>query len=114
MSDLRARLNEHQVILLCLFLPLRRCNLPLIIQIRLVAHKHDNDVVSSLAPDIVDPFPGVLEGLGVGDIVDDNGDAGVADVGGDETAEAFLASCVPELESHGAVLEVHSLRIVSA
>jgi len=42
-----------------------------------------------------------------GYIVDDDRYRRVADVGGDERAEAFLACGVPELQAHGAVFEVH-------
>lgn len=61
MSDLRARLDEHQVVLLCLLLALLRRHLPLIIQIRLVSHQDNDDIVPALAPDVVYPFTGVLE-----------------------------------------------------
>lgn len=44
------------------------------------------------------------------DVVNDNGNGRVADVGGDEGAEAFLAGGVPELEADGAVFEVHCLQ----
>lgn len=43
------------------------------------------------------------------DVVDYNCDTGVADVTRYQTAEALLACCVPELEAHGAVVEVHCL-----
>lgn len=63
MSNLRARLDEHQVVLLCLLLALLRRHLPLIIQIGLVSNQDNDDIVPSLAPDIVYPFTCVLERL---------------------------------------------------
>lgn len=35
--------------------------LPLLLQICLVAYEHDDDVASSLCPDVVNPFAGLLE-----------------------------------------------------
>jgi hypothetical protein len=65
MSDLSARLDEHQVVLLGLFLSLCLGYLPLVCQICLVPDQNDDDVVSSLASYIVDPFAGLLKCLGV-------------------------------------------------
>lgn len=39
----------------------RRFDVPLIIEIRLVAHQYDDDVLSPLVPHILDPLVGVLE-----------------------------------------------------
>ena len=110
MSDLCASLDEHQVVLLGLFLSLLGSDLALVVQIGLVAYEYDDNVGAALTTNIVDPFASLLEGLGRGDIVDDHGNAAVADVGGDQTAEALLASGIPELQTNGAVLEVHGLR----
>lgn len=62
-SHLRTRLNKHQVILLCLFLSLLRCDLALVIQIRLVSHEHNYNIISTFASYVVYPFPCVLEGF---------------------------------------------------
>lgn len=107
MSHLGTRLDEHKIMLLGLLLALRGGNFPLLIQIRLIPDQDNNDIVPALAAHVVDPFPGLLEGFLRGDVVDDDGDGGVADIGGDEGAEAFLARRVPELEADGAVFEVH-------
>lgn len=64
-AQLGAGLDEHQVVLLGLLLALLRRDLPLVVEIGLVANEYDNDIVSSLGPDVVDPFPRVLEGLRV-------------------------------------------------
>jgi hypothetical protein len=62
-SDFGARLNEHEVVLLGLLFAFGGGDLALVVQISLVPHQHDDDVVASLAPDIVDPFPRILERL---------------------------------------------------
>lgn len=63
MSDLRARLDEHQIVLLRLLFALLRRHLALIVQIGLVSHQDNDDIVPSLAPDVVYPFTCVLERL---------------------------------------------------
>jgi hypothetical protein len=45
------------------------------------------------------PLEEVLEGLEVGDIVDQDAKVGVFEVAGDEALKAFLASRVPELQA---------------
>lgn len=62
-AHLRTCLDEHEVVLLGLVLALLCCNLALVVQIRLVAHQHDYDVVATLCPNIVYPLLRVLEGL---------------------------------------------------
>lgn len=37
--------------------------LPLVSQIRLVAHKHDDHVTAPLCPDVINPFRSLLEGV---------------------------------------------------
>ena len=63
MAQLSTGLDKHEVVLLGLFLALLRGDLTFVVQIRLVAHQHDNDIVSALGPDIVNPLPRVLERL---------------------------------------------------
>lgn len=38
-------------------------HLPLVGQVRLVAHQHDDNIAAPLCPDIVDPLRGLLEGV---------------------------------------------------
>ena len=64
-TQLRTRLDEHEVVLLGLLLTLLCSNLPLVVEIRLVANQHDNHIVASLGSYVVDPLLGVLERLGV-------------------------------------------------
>ena len=106
-------------------------NAPLVVQVSLVPDEDDDDIVAALGSHVVDPlarvhkrravwrsdlvyqrtFPPKLgqQARRTGDVVDDDGDARVADVRRDQTAEPLLAGRVPQLESDGAVLEVHGL-----
>ncbi len=65
MSQLRTCLDEHQVVFLGLVFTLLSSDLPFIIQVRLVADKHDDDVVSSFGTHIIYPFLRILEGLSI-------------------------------------------------
>lgn len=49
------------------FLPdsLSHQHTPFVGKVRLVPDQHDDDVASSLRPDVVDPFGGLLEGVDV-------------------------------------------------
>lgn len=60
-SQLRARLHKHQVVLLGLILSLLCGNLSLVVQVGLVADQDNNNIVTSLRSDVVNPFLGVLE-----------------------------------------------------
>jgi len=62
-SQFCARLHEHQVILLGFLLALLRRDFTLVVQIGLVAHQDNDDVVASLRSYIVYPLLGILEGL---------------------------------------------------
>lgn len=99
---------------------------PLIVEVSLVPHEYDDHVVPTLRTNVVDPFrsvherapvyplssahrPQSSEWLRTGDIVDDNCDGRVSNVGGDEGPEPLLSRGVPELEPDRPVLEVHRL-----
>ncbi|KAL3708972.1 hypothetical protein TMatcc_002761 [Talaromyces marneffei ATCC 18224] len=105
MSNLCTGLNKHKPILLRLLLALRGGNFPLVVQISLISNKHNNHIVASFASNIVYPFFCILERFGVGDVVHDDSDTRVTDIGGDEGSETFLAGCVPELQSNCSVFE---------
>ena len=109
MSDLCTGLDKHQSVLLCLLFALRRGNFALVIQIGLVAYEHNNHIVSTLSADIVNPFPGVLEGLRIRNIVDNNGNARVSDVGRNQGTESLLAGGIPKLKANGSVFKIHGL-----
>lgn len=61
MAQLGTCLDEHEVVLLRLVFALLRRDLALVVQIRLVAYEHNNDVVTTFCPDIVYPLLCVLE-----------------------------------------------------
>ena len=63
MAKLRARLDEHQVVLLGFLLALLGRDFALIVQIRLVSDKDNNNIVAAFRSDIVYPFSRVLKGL---------------------------------------------------
>lgn len=65
MSHLRTGFNEHEIVLTSLLFALGSGNFPLVVQISFVAYQNDDDVVTALGAYIVDPFSGILEGLGV-------------------------------------------------
>lgn len=60
-AELGARFHEHQVVLLGLILALLGRDLALVVQVGLVAHQHNDNIVASLGPDIIDPLLGVME-----------------------------------------------------
>lgn len=65
MAQLRARLHKHQVVLLGFLLALLSRDFALVVQVRLVADKHNDDIVSSFGAHIVYPLLCVLEGLSI-------------------------------------------------
>eukprot|EP00632_Arachnochrysis_sp_CCMP2950_P002849 CAMPEP_0185710538 /NCGR_PEP_ID=MMETSP1164-20130828/30938_1 /TAXON_ID=1104430 /ORGANISM="Chrysoreinhardia sp, Strain CCMP2950" /LENGTH=452 /DNA_ID=CAMNT_0028378055 /DNA_START=46 /DNA_END=1403 /DNA_ORIENTATION=+ len=109
--DVEARLggglDEHDVLVVGLGLALLARDLAPVREVRLVADEHDDDVVAALGADVVDPLGRVDVRGAVRRVVHDDGDRAVADVRRDEAAEPLLAGGVPQLEPHGAVLEVH-------
>jgi len=109
-AGLSARLNEHHVQLLRLSLTLLGGHLPLVREIRLVADQHDDDVAAPLCAHVIDPLGGLVERVGVGDVVHDHGHRRVSNVRGYQRAEPLLARRVPQLQTHGAILQVHGLR----
>jgi hypothetical protein len=93
-------LGELKLFLYFLFL-----NCAFFVEIVFVANEEDEDVVASVLLDVVHPDAEVVEAFAAGDVVDEKDGVGVAEVAGDETFEAFLASSVPELEADGALVD---------
>lgn len=54
-------LNESQTLPLGLLFSLLGCDLSLVVKIGLVAHQDNDNIVSSLCPDVINPLLGVLE-----------------------------------------------------
>lgn len=65
MSDLRRRLDEHEIVLLGLLLTLSGRDLALVVEIGLVANEDDDDIVTTLRADVIDPFACLCERLGI-------------------------------------------------
>jgi len=51
-----------------------------------------------------------MKRVGIGDIVDDDSNGRIADVGRNEGSKPFLARGVPQLKPHGPVFQIHCLR----
>lgn len=83
MPDLGARLDEHHAVLLRLLLALRGGDLPLVVQIGLVADQHNYNIVASLRAEVIHPLPRVLKGPHVRNVVHHHRHAGVTDEGRD-------------------------------
>ena len=79
-------------------------------QIAFVAGKHYQALVLAEVPRVVYPLADTLEGLSACDVIYNDGDGGVFDVGGDEALEALLAGRVPEVQDDDLVLDVHLVR----
>lgn len=60
-ARLRTRLDEHHVQLLGLALALLRRHLPLVRQVRLVAHQHDDHVAAPFRAHVIDPLGRLVE-----------------------------------------------------
>lgn len=65
MSYFGAGFNEHQVVLLGLLFSLLSCDLSLVVQISLVTHQYNDNIIAPLTSDIVDPLARVLKGFEV-------------------------------------------------
>lgn len=106
-AGLRTGLNEHNAQFFGPLFPFLDGYLPLVSQIRLVAHKHDDHVTAPLCPDVINPFRSLLEGIEISDVIHHHSHCGVSDVAGDQTAEPLLPGSVPELQSNRTVFQVH-------
>lgn len=73
-------------------------------EVLLVAHDHTERRVFLVLVVEFHPLEEVFEGLEVGEVIDEEAEVGILEVAGDETLEALLASCIPELEAVGFVL----------
>ena len=60
-AGLGRRLDEHDVELLGLALAVLGGDLPLVREVRLVPHQHDDHIRPALRPNVVDPFRGLMK-----------------------------------------------------
>ena len=86
-------------------------------KIRLVAYQKLDNILISVFVDLSKPVLNVLEGLPVGDIVDEDDSMSPLVVGGSDSLEAFLSRGVPNLKLNsassrfeGSNLEINSNR----
>mmetsp|Transcript_60445 Transcript_60445/g.148696 ORF Transcript_60445/g.148696 Transcript_60445/m.148696 type:complete len:272 (-) Transcript_60445:163-978(-) len=98
-------LDEGQVALLCIRLRIVCWHGAQVPQIALVAHQHDDDVVVSMVPELLQPAVHVLEGDVLGDVVDEKRADRSPVIGAGDRPVPLLPSCVPDLRLDG--LTVH-------
>lgn len=65
MPSLGGGLDKHNVEFFGFLLALLGGDLPPVVQIGLVAHQHDDNIVTALGADIVDPLVGIQERVAV-------------------------------------------------
>lgn len=129
-SSLCAGFDEHNIQLLRFSLALLGRYLSLVGQIRFVADQHDNHIGAPFCAHVVDPFRGLVKRIRVWkrfliwsnyniryyvrwltcNIVDNHCDRWVANVRRNERAKTFLASSIPQLQTHRAIFQVHGFR----
>ena len=71
------------------------------LQVGLVADQQLDHILVAVLVDFSQPVLDVLEGLPVGDVIDEDDPVGSLVVGGSDGLEPLLASSVPDLELHG-------------
>ena len=103
-------LKKEKVHALGVLLSFLEADLTAIGQVGLVAGEDEQNVVVAEGLGILNPFVHAGERLARGDVVADDGDGRVLDVGGNQTFESLLASRVPQVQYDDLVLHVHLLR----
>jgi hypothetical protein len=81
-----------------------------VLQINFISKEGNNDSISPLVFDIVNPFLYRLEGGAIGDIIDNDGDGSIANIVRYECFKSLLTSSVPQLQTDGLILEEDILR----
>ena len=92
--------------------------MPASLEIGFIAHQEFDNILVSVLVDLSQPVLNVLEGLSVGDIVDEDDSVSTFVVRGSDGLEAFLSGGVPNLKLDGASsrlegsnLEINSNRL---
>ena len=96
--------------ILCELLRLLRANLPLIVQITLIADKDDGHFLIGMVAHLLQPFADRFECLSAGDVVDEKNPDRLSVVGVRDCTVPFLAGRVPDLSPHENVLYGHVVR----
>lgn len=109
-SSFGTAFHKEQTITLSFHFSFFRGNLPLIIaQIGLVPNEANHNIITSFCSDIFHPFGGIHEGCAVRDVVDNHGNARIANVRRYQGPKALLSCRVPQLKTDRSVFEVHCL-----
>ena len=87
-----------------------RANLPLIVQITLIADKDDGHFLIGMVAHFLQPFADRFECLSAGDVVDEENPNRLSVVGVRDCTVPFLAGCVPNLGPNENVLYGHVVR----
>lgn len=82
---------------------------PIVLKVSLVAHYHKKYLLPACGLDVLVPLREVVEGGELGDVVDDDCDVGITDVGRDQGPETLLTCGVPKLKLDSLVLKMHLL-----
>lgn len=96
--------------ILCELLRLLRANLPLIVQITLIADKDDGHFLIGMVAHFLQPFADRFECLSAGDVVDEENPDRLSVVGVRDCTVPFLAGRVPDLSPNENVLYGHVVR----
>ena len=96
--------------ILCELLRLLRANLPLIVQITLIADKDDGHFLIGMVAHLLQPFADRFECLSAGDVVDEENPDRLSVVGVRDCTVPFLAGRVPDLGPNENVLYGHVVR----
>ena len=99
----------QQSLLLGVRVGLLELDLPALLEIGLVSSQSNNDIGVSASLQLLHPALGARKGIGVGNVLDDNGGTGAAVVHGSERTVPFLASRVPNLEFDSRIIQLDSL-----
>lgn len=86
-------------------------DLTVVLQVALVADEELDDVLVTELVDFSQPVFNVLEGLAVGDVVNQDDSVGTLVVGGGNGFESLLSSGVPDLEFDGAAVQVEGANL---
>jgi hypothetical protein len=92
-----ARLKEDEVFLPCKSRTLIERNLPIALEVSLVSHKGEDDVLVRLRFRFREPSRDVVERPAIRNVVDEEGRGGAAVVAANQRSKAILSGCVPNL-----------------
>ena len=83
-------------------------------KVDLVARQNNDNILLSIALDLLEPLAQALEARLVGEVKGENHALGAAVIGGGYGAEALLAGSVPDLDSGLVVIQLHLLLFLNS